>query len=159
MDKIKIGKLNLFDIIVIAIVLLCIIFMVIKFLPQGSDSNITEQNNKFSYVVRVEGISNTSADMIKVGDELFDKVSNSKIGTITNLKIEPAVGVMEGMDGTIIQAEMPNKIDVDITVETEGKMQNGEYVANGLIRILVGQTKQVKTKYWMASGFITSVNS
>ena len=159
MDKIKIGKLNLFDIIVIAIVLLCIIFMVIKFWPQNSDSNITEQNNKFSYVVRVEGISATSADMIKVGDELFDKVSNSKIGIITNLKVEPAVGVIEGIEGTIIQAEMPNKIDVDITVETEGKMQNGEYVANGLIRILVGQTKQVKTKYWMASGFVTEVNS
>ena len=97
--------------------------------------------------------------MIKVGDELFDKVSNSKIGIITNLKVEPAVGVIEGIEGTIIQAEMPNKIDVDITVETEGKMQNGEYVANGLIRILVGQTKQVKTKYWMASGFVTEVNS
>ena len=75
------------------------------------------------------------------------------------MKIEPALGIIEDLDGKYIKAEMPNKIDVEITAKTEGKVQNGEYIANGLIRILVGQTKEVKTKYWMASGFVTEVNS
>ena len=33
-----------------------------------------------------------------------------------------------------------------------------EYLANGLIRTLVGQTKEVKTKYVMASGIVTNIN-
>lgn len=159
MDKIKIGKLNLLDIVIIVLLVLCIAFAVFKFIPKNNAITGEEQSNTFSYTIRVEGISDTSADMIKVGDNIYDKVTNTKIGTITDLKIEPAMGIFEGADGKIIKAEMPGKIDVDITAETDGKVQDGEYIANGLIRILVGQTKEVKTKYWMASGFVTKVNS
>lgn len=159
MDKIKIGKLNLLDIIIILLLILCVAFAVYKFIPKSNVTTGEEQSNTFSYTIRVEGISNTSADMLKVGDNIYDKVTNTQIGTITDLKIEPAMGIFESADGKIIKAEMPGKIDVDITVETDGKVQNGEYIANGLIRILVGQTKEVKTKYWMASGFVTQVNS
>lgn len=159
MDKIKIGKLNLLDIIIILLLILCVIFVVFKFIPDSNTTSGEEKNNIFSYIIRVEGISNTSADMLKVGDDIYDKVTNTQIGKITDLNIQPAKGTIEGTDGKIIKAEMPNKIDVDITVKTDGKVQNGEYIANNLIRILVGQTKEVKTKYWMATGFVTQVNS
>ncbi|MBO5179151.1 MAG: DUF4330 family protein [Clostridia bacterium] len=159
MDKIKIGKLNLLDIIIILLLILCVAFAVFKFMPKKNVANGEEQSNSFSYTIRVEGISNTSADMIKVGDNIYDKVTNTQIGTITDLKIESALALIEDLDGKYIKSEMPGKIDVDITVETDGKVQNGEYIANGLIRILVGQTKEVKTKYWMATGFVTQVNN
>lgn len=157
MNKIKIGKLNIFDIVVIALIVCCIILVLFKFIPKSANGGVSEKTNKFSYVVRVEGISETSRDMIKVGDELFDKVSNSNIGKITEIRVEPAKGFFQDTDGTISKLEMPTKIDVELTVETDGKVANGEYTANGLIRILVGQTKQVKTKYWMASGVIISI--
>ena len=159
MDKIKIGKLNIFDIIVIFLLIICIVFAIWKFWPKSVSTNVLEKTNKFSYVIRVEGISNTSEEMIKVGDDIYDKVSNSHIGKIVNVKAEPTKGSFETLDGKIITAEMPNKIDLELTIETDGKIANGEYIANGLIRILVGQTKEVKTKYWMATGFITKVNS
>lgn len=157
MDKIKIGKLNIFDIIVIVLVIFCIVFAIFKFLPKGNNGTSAEKTNTFSYVIRVEGISDTSGDMIKIGDELFDKVSNSNIGKIVDLKIEPAKVIFEDTDGTISRVEMPKKIDVEMIVETVGKIENGEYISNGLIRILVGQTKEVKTKYWMASGVVTKI--
>lgn len=159
MDKIKIGKLNIFDIVVLIIIIFCVLFAIIKFLPQRNNENVVGKTNEFSYVIRVEGISNTSAEMIKVGDELFDKVSNTKIGKIANVKVEPAKVLFEDTDGQITRVEMPTKIDLEITVETNGKVENGEYIANGLIRILVGQTKEVKTKYWMASGVVIKINS
>lgn len=159
MDKIKIGKLNIFDIAVLIIIIFCVVFAIIKFLPQRNNKNVVGKTNEFSYVIRVEGISNTSAEMIKVGDELFDKVSNTKIGKIANVKVEPAKVLFEDTDGQITRVEMPTKIDLEITVETNGKVENGEYIANGLIRILVGQTKEVKTKYWMASGVVIKINS
>lgn len=159
MDKIKIGKLNIFDITVLIIMIFCVIFAIIKFLPQKNNENVVGKTNEFSYVIRVEGISNTSAEMIKVGDELFDKVSNTKIGKIKDVKIEPAKVLFEDTDGKITRVEMPTKIDLEIMVETNGKVENGEYIANGLIRILVGQTKEVKTKYWMASGVVIKINN
>ena len=159
MDKIKIGKLNIFDITVLIIMIFCVIFAIIKFLPQKNNENVVGKTNEFSYVIRVEGISNTSAEMIKVGDELFDKVSNTKIGKIKDVKIEPAKALFEDTDGKITRVEMPTKIDLEIMVETNGKVENGEYIANGLIRILVGQTKEVKTKYWMASGVVIKINN
>lgn len=157
MDKIKIGKLNLFDILIIALIICCVIFAIFKLLPKSSSDSMGEKANSFSYVIKVEGISETSGEMIKVGDELFDKVSSSNIGKIKEIKIEPAKVLFESKDGTISRVEMPTKIDVELVVETNGKISNGEYTANGLIRILVGQTKQVKTKYWMASGVVTEI--
>ncbi len=156
MDKIKIGKLNIVDIIVITLIILCVIFAVIKFLPESND-NVTEKANTFTYIVRVEGISETSEEMIKVGDKLFDKVSNSNIGEIIDVKVEPSKVIFEDTDGTISRVEMPTKIDLELKVETKGQVKNGEYIANGLIRILVGQTKEIKTKYWMASGIVTDI--
>lgn len=157
MDKIKIGKLNIFDILVIGLIICCVVFAIFKLVPKSSNGSTSEKTNSFSYVIKIEGISETSGEMLKVGDEVFDKVSSSSIGKIKEIKIEPAKVLFEREDGTITRVEMPTKIDVELVVETNGKISNGEYTANGLIRILVGQTKQIKTKYWMASGFVTEI--
>lgn len=157
MDKIKLGKLNLFDIIVILLIIICVAFLILKFIPKDTSDDAKVQNNTFTYEFKVEGISSTSSDMIEVGDDVFDKVTSTKIGTITDLKIETAKGTFEGNEGIVEKIEMPGKIDVYMTIKTDGKIQNGEYLANGLIRILVGQTKEIKTKYWVASGFVTDI--
>ena len=67
MDKIKIGKLNLLDIVIIVLLILCVAFAIFKFMPKNNTISGEEQSNTFSYTIRVEGISSTSSDMIKVG--------------------------------------------------------------------------------------------
>jgi len=161
LSEIKLGKLNVFD---MAIILVVVVFAVIFV---GVHSNNMDENsvtagsnsvaNKFSYTILVEGLSDTSAEMLQIGDDVYDKISNTYIGKISKLEIEEAQGLLEKENGEVIRATLPGKIDVRMTIETDGTIKNGEYLANGLIRIMVGNQKQIKTKYLMCMGTIASI--
>ena len=161
LKELKLWKLNILDIaIILVIVLMGAIFVYTKFNNNG-ESSIAVSNNslstKFVYDIEIKGISSTSEQMIMVGDDVYDKVSGTCIGKITNIVTMNAKGLIKTVNGNYVLAEMPNKIDVRLTIETDGAVKNGEYLANGLIRILVGNYKEIKTKYLMCSGTIVSI--
>ena len=159
--KIKIGKLNFLDIIIILVILVFIGIFMITNMNSGDEGAIATGNNnvntKFIYTISVDGLSDTSAQMIKVGDEVYDKVSNTYIGKIVELNVTDAQGRLDKDNGEVVLARIPGKIDVDFVIETEGSIKNGEYLANGLTRILVGNFKEIKTKYLMCSGTISEI--
>lgn len=159
--KIKIGKLNFLDIMIILVILVFIGIFMITNMNSGDEGTIATGNNnvntKFIYTISVDGLSDTSAQMIKVGDEVYDKVSNTYIGKIVELNVTDAQGRLDKDNGEVVLASIPGKIDVDFVIETEGSIKNGEYLANGLTRILVGNFKEIKTKYLMCSGTISEI--
>ena len=160
LSEIKLGNLNVLD---IAIVFVVIVFAILFVGHQNTDSenSITagssNVSSKFVYEISIESLSNTSTEMLRVGDEVYDKISNTYIGKISELEIVEAQGLLETASGEVIRATVPGKIDVKMKVETEGTMKNGEYLANGLIRIMVGNQKQIKTKYLMCMGTISAI--
>lgn len=161
LKEMKIGKLNILDLAIILIIIIFIgIFILNKISNSTSDgTNITNSNvtTTFSYTFLIESLSETSKDMLKIGDDVYDKVSNVCIGKITNLEIANAKDFIEKNNGEIVEAEIPTKIDVKLTIETNGEIRNGEYLANNLIRIMVGNIKQIKTKYLMCSGTVIGI--
>lgn len=161
MKNIKIWKFNIFDFAIIGVILLLILIVVIKLLPVNFAGNSiqTSTSQQFTYEIFFEGLAETTGEMIKVGDRLFDKTSSTYIGDIVEIKIDDAVVDLEKVNGEIVTSKMPGKINITLTVQAAGTIKNDrEYLANGLIRTLVGQTKEVKTKYVMASGIVTNIN-
>ena len=160
LKDVKIGKLNIIDLMVISIIVMFIgIFAIGKIVTSGNadDNVINTANANFSYTILVEGLSETSKEMFKVGDELYERESNVGIGKITNLEITEAKRIFEKQNGEIIEVKVPSKIDVKMDIEASGMIKNDEYLANNLIRIMVGSTKQVKTKYVMCTGTIIDI--
>lgn len=155
----KIGKLNILDISIILVVIIFIgIFGVNNLKNENSVAAGTNSvTSTFSYNFFVEGLSDTSSGMLQVGDEVYDKVANTYIGKIKELEIVDAKAFVEKENGELIECTVPGKIDVNMMVETEGTIKNGEYLANGLIRILVGNTKEIKTKYLMCTGTVAGI--
>ena len=76
-----------------------------------------------------------------------------------NLEIssKEAKEFIEKNNGEIIEAKMPGKIDAKLTIETNGTIKYGEYLANDSTRIMVGNLKAIKTKYLMCTGTITGI--
>lgn len=151
--EIKIGKLNVVDLtIILFVVIFFVIFGVGKIKNSGDNITPTSSSNiTFSYTLKVEGISETSRDMLKVGDEVYEREANTYIGKIKNLEITEAKSQLQKNNGEIIETKMPTKIDVTMEIETTGIIKNDEYLANNLIRIMVGATEKVKTKYLMCT--------
>ena len=162
LNEIKIWKFNVLDITLALIIIIFIgVFASTKLNISDENAVATGNNNvvtQFTYTILVEGLSVTSKDMLKEGDQVYDKVSGTYIGKIAKLEINDAKGLLERKNGEIILANIPGKIDVKITVETEGAIKNGEYLANGLIRIMVGNLKEIKTKYLMCFGTISAID-
>ncbi len=161
LKEIKLGKLNLLDITLVLVIVIFVSVFAVTHFKASEDGTVTtgtnSVNTNFTYTISVNGLSDTSKEMIRSGDEVYDKVSNTYIGKIVEVNIKEAQGTLEKDNGEIILATMPGKIDVDLKVETNGTVKNGDYLANGLIRIMVGNFKEVKTKYIMFSGTISSI--
>ena len=161
LNEIKIWKLNILDLIIVLIIVIFAGTFAVSHINSNDNAAIATGNNnvgtKFTYTISVEGLSSTSKEMLKVGDDVFDKVSGTYIGKITKLEITDAEGVLEKESGEVILAKIPGKIDIKLVIETDGIIKNGEYLANGLIRIMVGNLKEIKTKYLMCFGTVSSI--
>ena len=158
LEEIKIWKFNLLDMfIAFAIVVAILMFFNNKqsigaVEPISGDSST--QSSKFTFVVEVKDVAPTTGQMVKEGDLLYDKPSGTEMGKITKVDIKDATGVFQMQNGTIEIKEIPDRVDLFLTVEAEGRTSNGEFIANNLIRVLVGSFRALKTKYVMFSGTI-----
>ena len=113
MKNIKIWKFNIFDLAIIGVILLLILIVVIKLLPVNFAGNSiqTSTSQQFTYEIFFEGLAETTGEMIKVGDRLFDKTSSTYIGDIVEIKIDDAVVDLEKVNGEIVTSKMPGKIN------------------------------------------------
>ena len=158
LEEIKIWKFNLLDMfIAFAIVVAILMFFNNKSsigapAPQSGDEEV--KDSKFTFVVEIKDVAQTTGQMLASGDKLYDKASGTEMGTITKVDIKTATGGLQLNNGQIVTKEIPDRIDVYLTVEAEGRTNNGEFIANNLIRVLVGSFKALKTKYVMFSGTI-----
>ena len=142
------GKISIIDLLVIIVAVLMLKVVYDKYnyaVNPSATENVVQQ--KFEYVVKIRGISSTTIDMLKIEDEVYDKTSSTMIGKIADIKYENAKYEFEGNDGKIYIKEYPGKVDVILTIKTDGTIKDGEYLANGLIRVLIGENKVIKTKY------------
>ncbi len=152
------GKISIIDIIIVivAIILLYGVFgkYINKVMPSTA-SQVKYQNFKFA--IRIENTLQETADAIRKDDIVLDTISGVEIGKVSEIMIEPYKEAFDGLNGEIVMKEMPDKVNIILTVETSGTINNNEYLANGLIKILVGETKKIRTKYIDKTGFVISI--
>ena len=153
------GKISVIDILVIivAIFMLKIIYDKFDYSTNRTSSQIISKQ-EFEYAAKIKKISPKTVDMLKIGDEVYDNTSSTMIGKITDIQYETAKYEFEGNDGKVYLKEYPGKVDVTLKIKTDGTIKDGEYLANNLIRILIGENKIIKTKYVKIEANIIDIN-
>ncbi|MDD4066696.1 MAG: DUF4330 family protein [Clostridia bacterium] len=156
-DKKLFGKLNIVDVILIIVILILIVGVVYKL--SDKEIAVSKNNQVFNYTVKVQNVRPTSADILKVGDIVYEKVSGTQIGKVINIVSNVAQTDMEMYNGNIEKKEIDGRIDMLIEIQTDGIINNNEYLANGLIRILYGSNLQMQTKYLDCTGVIINIKA
>lgn len=153
------GKISVIDILVIivAIFMLKIVYDKFDYSTNRTSSQIISKQ-EFEYTAKIKKISPKTVDMLKIGDEVYDNTSSTMIGKITDIQYETAKYEFEGNDGKVYLKEYPGKVDVTLKIKTDGTIKDGEYLANNLIRILIGENKIIKTKYVKIEANIIDIN-
>ena len=149
------GKVSIVDLLVILVVIIGIVGVFAtkakldnaKILSDGSDMLIksSAQMDKLEVKLKVKEVRAVTRDAIVVGDEVYVVANDKFLGTVSRVESEPSVRYIAAKDGTVYQAEVPERYDVTIVVETDGmEKADGFYTASNF-QLLYGKEMEIKT--------------
>lgn len=150
-------KFNFLDLFIILVVVCAIIFSVVKF-TSATHSDFVSGDDKITYVLKVKAIREISADAFHSEDGIYDSITDDQIGVIKNVEKKPAKEYINLADGSLTeQRDIPDKFDVYLTIECNGKISGDGYYLNGNQQVSNMSTLNIYTKFVKCSGQIISI--
>lgn len=128
------GKVSIIDLLILLFVIVAIVATVYKF-QFSTHKDVNTAEGKIVYTLKVQGVRDFTADQFAAGDEVYDKESNKAIGTIAEVRKEGAEEFVNMADGTFVMQDIPNKYDVYLTIESDARITDEGYFANGTKQI------------------------
>lgn len=151
-------RLNLFDAIVLVVVLLAAAaFGYLTLKDKGTDAS-APTTQTVQYTVLFQKMNESGSQMVKAGDQLEDTVKNYRMGTVVSVEHKPAmVQVLDQETKTYVMAELDGYEDVYVTVESTCTSTDEALLLDSGYDIRVGQTAYVRGPGYMGSGPVTTI--
>lgn len=151
-------RLNLFDAIVLVVVLLAAAaFGYLTLKDKGTDAS-APTTQTVQYTVLFQKMNESGSQMVKAGDQLEDTVKNYRMGTVVSVERKPAmVQVLDQETKTYVMAELDGYEDVYVTVESTCTSTDEALLLDSGYDIRVGQTAYVRGPGYMGSGPVTTI--
>ncbi len=121
------GKINVFDFIVIFLLIVLVFGIFAKFVIFSNDE---KQQVNITYEILVKSVKQETIEAFEIGQSVYEKANLYNIGKITSVKSEEATDLMETLDGKVIEAPIENRYNLIISVEAQGIKDH-----NGLISV------------------------
>lgn len=149
-------KFNLIDIAVLILILALVFATYLKFAVYDHTKKDAEMS-KIEYSIKIPAVRQYTADAFKVGDTVYDSQTKLAIGIISNITTSNAITDVETRDGRVANTENPNRLDVVLTIQTDGMETDKAYFADRSVELKVGSEKQIETLYVKTTGRIFSI--
>ncbi|MBR3280498.1 MAG: DUF4330 domain-containing protein [Clostridia bacterium] len=156
--KLKLKKINIFDIATI-ILLLALCFAAYFKFNINEHTKTDAKMDLIEYKIKFPALRKYSLETFASGDTVYDSQTKLAIGTIKAIDYEPAKVICETSTGDAVVAENPEKFDITLTVETNGMETDKAYFADRSVELKVGNQKQVETLYIKSTGTVMSVRT
>lgn len=132
-------RFNLIDLLII-VVIIGVVFVAWKYLSAGTKT----AEETVTYKVNILKAEQNVADEIQVGDKIFDSVKNFEIGEVKEIVVTDAKeSVYDEVNNVFKTVNVPERIDILITVEGNGKSDSSGTVVNGY-ELTVGKKMYIK---------------
>lgn len=116
--------------------------------PEGSADSGTL---RLTYTARIGAVRSFTADAVQLGDRLYDKTSNSFIGTVVDIEKTPYTTVDLNAEGESVTIVYADRYNVLLTIECLAVERPTGYWL-GTAELKVGSTQQFYTRL-LASSF------
>lgn len=156
--KIK-WRLNLFDVIVILCALVAAVLIINYASRSGGGASIIPAGTQetVTYVLELHGMRFGTADLIRPGDSLIDKVEKRALGTVVSVERRPAMMLEnDRTTGDRVISEVPGRIDAIITVSAQATITDSQVSVDGFA-LRVGARVSVNGPVYNGAGFIAFV--
>ena len=118
------GKINVVDIAVVLIIVVAVAVTYFKF-NMSEHSDVTEYKTSVTYTINARNLRNFTTDAVDVGEILYDKASDKPAGKIIDKKVSPSKEYITCADGSIVKADLPDRYDLELVVESPALIRNG----------------------------------
>ncbi len=162
------GKVSIVDILVLLVIIVGIAGALLtvsyikneKVVSDSSKMLISTQteSDKLEIGLKLYGVRDITRDAIVVGDSVYSTKTDDLIGVITRIDSEPATQNIATDNGEIINTVIPEKYNVTIIVETNGKETDTGFYTDTGVHILYGKDYEIKTSTIKSTPIVSSVS-
>ncbi|MBQ8893963.1 MAG: DUF4330 domain-containing protein [Clostridia bacterium] len=146
------GKLNLFDLLILLILLAGVIGMAFRLLMPGVKE---EERLTATYTVEMVKLDECYATAYQVGDTLYE--DGVALGTVTAVAVTPAETAQILPDGSVGLVEHVMRYDILLTVTTDQfRLQDGYHVDSQ--ELLAGTSHAISNGYAKAIGVVREIS-
>lgn len=145
------GKLNIFDLVIILVVLAGIIGMATRLLLPGVEE---DQLKTATYTAEFKELKECFETAYSVGDTLYE--DGVMLGTVTAVEVKPAVTAEMLPDGSYQMVEHPLYLDITLTFTTDRFHADGGYRVDSQ-SLLAGTSHAISNGFAKATGVIREV--
>lgn len=159
-------KLNLFDIILLVVVLAAAAGLLAwKFVSSNQttvdpNSGITvpKGTQTVRYVVELEQLHEQTADMIAEGDEVYERTKKELMGVVQSVEVVPTRTLTKNeLEGTFQFAEVPERYNVVMEITAQAVENDSGIVLESGLEIRAGTSVRVLGPGYYGAGYILSV--
>jgi len=152
-------RLNLFDVIFIAVVLIAaalVLFYMnrstgsVGVLPSGTSETVV-------YTVELQAMIDGTAELIKPGDQLIDKVERRSLGTVVSVELLPATTLQKNLiTGERVMVDIPGKTDAIVVVRAQANVTDSQISVDGF-SIKVSARVSINGPLYNSTGYIVDI--
>ena len=151
-------RFNLFDAIFVACALIVAVVIVIFSSGLGGGSILSSGTKEnVVYTLELQSMIGDTAQYIKPGDALIDRVEKRQIGTVVSVTLEQTTASMKDLKtGERHMVEVPGRTTAIITMTAEANVTESAISVDGIV-IRVGVWLSVNGPLYNGSGFIVDI--
>ena len=151
-------KINLFDIIIILIILAVGAFALWYFYKPADASNASvSADGTVTYIAEFTDLPKNTADLIKSGDLLTDNVQKKTVGTVKSVEVFPfTISTKDYETGNMFDSVVPDKYAAKVTIEAPCTENEKEIQVDGYT-VRVGNEISFVGPGYSGVGYIISI--
>lgn len=149
------GKINIFDLAVILLLLVLVFGIGYKFLVLTREQR--ENTVKITYDLKIKSVRDLTVNAFHIGDTVYHYKLDEAIGTVTSITPTEAKEVLPMPDGTVEIAPVEDRYDLIVSVKGNAVLQSDGNLMMGKAKIVEGIELRVSTQLANCTATIENV--
>ncbi len=154
------NKINIIDVLIIILVIIALAGAYFRF----NGNNIVAENkpSTFKYTITIREIREQNKNLLEESKNaqtpfILDGKISSTMGKLIDIEVNEAVKEVEKTDGTVVNAIVPDKYDVTLTLEVAGYKSDSGYFTPENFEICAGKKYSISNIYCIVEGVVNEV--
>ncbi|MGE5580874.1 MAG: DUF4330 domain-containing protein [Bacillota bacterium] len=150
------GKISVVDLIIVLVLVVGAAWFAYAKFGRDLGAEIAAREEPARYTIIVPAVRPTTAEALAKGGKVFEFKTGAEIGTIKDVRSEPADIWSLQQDGRMLRVRTDDRVDAYVTVEAKARIGENTITVNG-VEVRVGTTIGITTKWAQVNGNILTL--